>query len=208
MAFIPCAGVTEVAFIGRYQGQDFVTVQYVKKTGGVAMTLAEVTSVAERSLIWWESVGRTLRNASFSMTKIAARALDTDTSPYYEVYPSVGNQAGTRGGLAYLGGTAGCITKQTGVPGRSYRGRTYEGGFVTADVSGAKLTDGYVINLAAGWKSWSDGIKASSSGFFWVVLSRRHNGAPRTVGVGTEAKHLFVDTAPDSQRRRLLGRGA
>jgi len=101
-----------------------------------------------------------------------------------------------------------CISKRTGLAGRSFRGRNYIPGIPeNVRSSPNSLLTTYVTSLVAAWETVN--LAAVDDGWVPVVVSRFSGGAPRTVAVVTPATaFIAVDNTLDSQRRRLPGRGS
>lgn len=101
-----------------------------------------------------------------------------------------------------------CLTKRTGVRGRSFRGRMYLPGIPSTQVDApSRLASSYVASIVAG----AAGLLADmiTGGFPPVVVSWMNNGAQRVTGVATPITSLAPsDNVLDSQRRRLPGRGS
>jgi len=101
----------------------------------------------------------------------------------------------------------GVMTHRTGLRGRNYRGRTYWAGvpkptnpatgvFNSADISALLSAFAWLTN------------SANTGGFDWSVLSKFASGTARAIGLLTPIIAVTADLFMDSQRRRLIGRGA
>ena len=164
----------------------------------------------------WDSTGATRwqlsRKAECLLTQIKTRALDTSSSPVYIfVLPvSRGGAAGSGGALP--GNCTFCLTLQTGLAGRSQRGRIYLPGLSTGDLQAApnqSLVTAARANIyVASLNALVSQIAALSASHKLVVTSYRTGGAWRSSGVNSLVLNAaYADLAVDSQRRRLPGRG-
>jgi len=99
------------------------------------------------------------------------------------------------------GNAALAISWRTARIGRSYRGRTYIGGFSAVQLDNAQnVTTGVASGMATAGLDLIDGLAAV--GQTLCVLSRFLNKVQRAVGVLTEIISVVVNTKVDSQRRR------
>jgi len=92
----------------------------------------------------------------------------------------------------------------SGLTGRSARGRAYMIGLYTA-VPGTDenfAVDGYAAGAVAVWEALPTALVGT--GWTHVIVSRFHDGAPRTTGIFFPVTtYSFVDKRLDSQRGRL-----
>jgi hypothetical protein len=103
------------------------------------------------------------------------------------------------------------------VAGRSFRGRTYLAGFPNnAFVNG--FIDASAANDVTNAYDAIDGL-INAAGGTWGVVSKYHGytqsppkykkvPTPRAEGIFTDIIDNSTDNKPDSQRRRLVGRGS
>jgi hypothetical protein len=101
---------------------------------------------------------------------------------------------------------AAVISFRTSGRGRSSRGRIYVGPLAeNMSEDGLHLNSSYHTTLVAA----ADAIPAIGDGIDWthVVVSFHLNGVAREEGYAQPVTTYLVDTAIDSQRRRLAGRG-
>jgi hypothetical protein len=92
-------------------------------------------------------------------------------------------------------------THRTGLVGRSFRGRTYVGGFTESQSLGNVVNPSSFTAIQSAWNGFVTDMMATIG--TWVVISRFHNGAPRTTGVSqTIISSDFRDSVWDTQRRR------
>jgi len=100
-----------------------------------------------------------------------------------------------------------CASLRTGQIGRSARGRFYWPCLAETQVDGNTVNQAALTNISTALNALKSEI--SDHMFAWVVVSYRHNNAPRTGGpVYFVINNItFTDDTVDSQRRRLPGRG-
>jgi hypothetical protein len=185
----------------------------VQKT--VPFTAADLNVLAN-SFDAWDSTGvnrwQLSRKAECILQSIKTRALDTAASPVF-IYVLPTPRAGAAGsGGALPGNCTFCLTLQTGLAGRSQRGRIYLPGLSTGDLQAAPnqslVTSARAAVYVASLNQLIAQISSLGAGHKLVVTSFRTGGAWRAAGVNSVVLNAgFADLAVDSQRRRLVGRG-
>jgi hypothetical protein len=99
-----------------------------------------------------------------------------------------------------------CVSHRTANRGRSYRGRTFVPGLPESSVLHNTVIPAAVSSIVGAFEDMRAACDAA--GLPLVVVSRRHNNAPRVEGIATVVTAcVTVDPTVDSQRRRLPGRG-
>jgi hypothetical protein len=127
--------------------------------------------------------------------------LATDHEPYGVYFPTTVH-AGGISSPSLPNTTAFCVSKGTGVRGRSYRGRFY----LPAIPEGNRVDTNHMDS------AWVANINTACTGFLAdmitngyppVVISRYTGGSPRTTGIGTLITTLFArDSRLDTMRKR------
>jgi hypothetical protein len=93
------------------------------------------------------------------------------------------------------------VSFRTGHAGRSFRGRTYVPGLVSAGFTDAQhVTTGFATGIHNAFASLISVLNLSS--YALVVLSRYTALALRAVALATEITSIITNTTVDSQRRR------
>jgi len=204
MSFTPASNVARVTIEGTYAGQEVVQVLHYKHTG--AITGANLDDLLSAVQGVWEDDFLPILDANYAVIKYTAVDLTAQSNPVHTLLADPGT-VGAVGGGGLPGNAAVVLTKRTAKSGRAYRGRTYipaiaiskQDGintihttFVSALLSAAAnlITDPAVINFA------------------FSVLSYFLNGSARNPALAEPITALSIDTDIDSQRRRLVGRGA
>jgi hypothetical protein len=202
--YIPFTNCVEVLVNHVYGGQDMDEVHgFLFATDPTASDLVNLNHAVHEA--WFDQLKDTY-STDVTLNAIKSTNLTTSTSPVSTFFPSTDN-IGTLTGNALPNNVAICVSYQTALRGRSYRGRTYHGGLTDAAVDDTThISSTYQTNLAVSYIAFFAQIETDVSGVH-VILSRRNGGAPRTVGAATEVESVSVDLALDSMRRRLAGRG-
>lgn len=202
MTFVPTADTAEVVVKGLVNSQEMRNIYHVDF--GTAVTEALLTAVAELFAGWASDAFADNLSDDASIYEVEARDASTEFG-MSESSTTTLPHAGEIATDASPNNVAICVTWLTGLTGRSYRGRTYLGGlpyddFVNSIINGTRLASILVdmIHLV-------DLVNAE--GWDLVVNSLQTGGAPRANGLNTPITTAAANNYPDSQRRRLPGRG-
>jgi hypothetical protein len=203
--FIPVLHTASVELIfqnGAYLAENCFHVQWSDNFGP-----AQLTGVRNIFIAWDSATGRTGRVPGWALTRVRSKALHT-SSGAIEDYTLPSPQAGTAGGSTQANNVTYAVKFQTGLAGRSQRGRIYVVGLSTTAMASP---NGVVsTTAAAGFVSSYNTLIANliSAGYNLVVTSFRHDGAYRAEGQNSIITTAAVtDSYSDSMRRRLPGRG-
>lgn len=202
--FIPVPNAASCELIYQHAGEINENQFHVTKASPFSLSdLQALRGVADA---WDAATNIAGRVTSASLVRIRTKALDTASSPL-EDYSLPTPRAGSLGGVALPLNVAFCVKLATGLAGRSYRGRWYFG-----NLTSLSLTDAGHISLASatGYANLLATLLANlaAAGYTMSVVSYRTGNAWRTTGVATPiTTAVAVDTAIDSMRRRLPGRG-
>lgn len=202
--FIPTVGAVRTAItLSQAEG----TIQNIFWfTREAAWTQAQREALNTALETWWTTNMKPLTASTWALTIIETVNQDTQNAPssVHIVSPVV---SGNVAGGAYPGGTALCASLRTDLRGRNYRGRSYCGGLPTnIRFSDGTASAAHVANLIAALAALKTVIEGL--GAVWVVVSKYLNNTARPAGLKTPITAVSMDTAFDSQRRRLFGRGA
>jgi hypothetical protein len=154
---------------------------------------------------WWLDVMRPAVSRDLTLTDVTARelveggvaTLETDLLP----------AAGTRDRDAFPGNVTLAVHWGTGLMGRSYHGRTYHLGLPTDQAANSIMLAPALATLLSHYDDLRTGLDSAFVAVDFGVLSTVHLGAPRTTPILTPITGVAIDSALDSQRRRLPGRG-
>jgi len=204
MTFIPTVD-TARATLNFSQGTSLgVNVLWFKRSS--AIVSADLTTLAIDLTNWWDTYGDPTMVASGQLNSIDVIQQDSSTSPsinYAPASPIAGTAAGTG---APLNVTI-VSSFRTANRGRSSRGRFYSYALSETDTNndGVTIGSGLQTALSVMWANLSGFV--APDGWTHVVVSKQLDGVARTAGLAQAITSYIIDTALDSQRRRLLGRG-
>jgi len=202
MPFVPVPNILEV-FIEHsfHDKQGIGWVLHYESTGPV-WTEGSVNELFAQLQAWWNTWMKPLVTADVTLNRIRGRVLTTATSGIGEriISPAI---TGTRSGAAMPANVAFSLKKNTGLAGRSNRGRIYQFGFNEADVTG-NFIQGAVANAFVA--AWTEALLfvGDPDTYGMVVASKFAGNAPRPVGVATDVISIsYSDTRIDTRRDRL-----
>jgi len=204
MTFIPTVD-TARATLNFSQGTSLgVNVLWFKRSSPIVS--ADLTTLAIDLTNWWDTYGDPTMVASGQLNSIDAIQQDSSTSPsinYAPASPIAGTATGTG---APLNVTI-VSSFRTANRGRSSRGRFYSYALSEADTNndGVTIGSGLQTALSVMWANLAGFV--SPDGWTHVVVSKQLDGVARAAGLAQAITSYIIDTALDSQRRRLLGRG-
>lgn len=208
MVYIPCPNVGQIELRGTLDSQPVENVVYML-IKNPPITPAALGTLAMQMGQWWIANALPWLPTNYSFREVYATDLSTATSPA-STWPAENNPGTRPSGIGVLpNSNTLCVSFRTNQRGRSARGRNYWAGLSRSDVTGnvasATLQQGIVSVYEALLTLTGDDTIV----WYWVVLSRYANKAPRPQGLtNTITNVLIVDSTIDSQRRRLPGRGA
>jgi hypothetical protein len=208
MPFVPVPDAAKAALIFHQYGQKLVNTLWFKKSGGWSET--DLNSLATALNSWVVTEMLPIQPPTVTYNGCEAVDMSAAGQEGVSVPVTTGNTGGS--GIAGLPTNVTVAVKfLTGLTGRSNRGRNYYIGLNTTAVTGDSLTTGldalildiynslgsYLVDLAA------DHVVAS----LYSGVDSSGRPIPRTTGVTHTVVTYAMDTALDSMRRRLIGRG-
>lgn len=141
------------------------------------------------------------------LQRIRTRALDSPSSPTEDYHLPV-PRGGSIGGASFPSNVTFAVKLATALAGRSYRGRIYIPSICLGCAGSNQVTPGAQAAYISSLTTLMTNLTAHNANWQLCVASRYNNGAWRTTGVCTPATGWSaVNSALDSQRRRLPGRG-
>lgn len=213
MAFIPVTNCAEVSLEFAQPDGEFA-----ENTWGVQnsapWTLADLTTMGTAFNHWWYTGDGTVtyrgqQPNTCTLIGSVVRDLTTQTSDTVTVPANEASNVGVQTSNFLENGITKAMTARTGLSGRSFRGRTF-----LIQLNAASLASGDPnLFSAASMEDYVDFMEALISAVpaavatcSLVVISRRHNNAPRGTGVTTPIVHYgYHDLYVDYQRRRAPG---
>lgn len=203
MSFIPIPKAVRVSFEFLFAGQTVVfTITIGKNTD---WTAGQMDTLADDMFNWYTDNLKGALNDSIVLKNINVLDQASDTGPSVNS-PITSGGAGTKTGVALPNNCAMCVSFGSALRGRSFRGRAYVAG-IDNDDRDDEVTFTTAIATAIAGAFGVINSYMTVSGAYHAIPSRFHANAPRTTGVITPVSTVRVDTAIDSQRRRLAGRG-
>jgi hypothetical protein len=206
--FIPAPNTALVEMVYTYAGQVIENTFHVQKS--TPFTAGDL-SILANAFDGWDSTGAlkwsTLRNQNCFLQQIKTKALDTIASPVFIFVLPVARPGLTAGSLL-PGNLTFCITLQTGLAGRSQRGRIFFPGLASGQIQGAGaqnlMNTAVANNMVLLVNNLIAAIAALSASHKLVVTSFRINGAWRLVAQNTVVTNAaYANLTVDTQRRRL-----
>jgi hypothetical protein len=204
MAFVPVPQTVKVAVKQAYFGQEVFNVLHFQTVASYTLTdLDELggTAVAAYDTYLKPYMGEHWQIIGATATDISKQDGESFTQPDAPTdYGSL-----TNGPLP--NNAAACVTLHTDKRGRSYRGRIYVPVTDASLITELGLLDStwatHVLTLVAHLMTLPTTLP-----FLLSVVSYYLNKEKRTAGVATLVEAASMDNLFDSQRRRLIGRGA
>lgn len=202
MAFTPTPNVARVAIESILLGQLCVNTLWFENPGAVPYDAGTLTNLIGGVDTWWQTNVLPLLASDYVMNTISAIAQDALDAPAVTL-PVSGAGSALTGSLP--GNVCLTVKFNTQFRGRSGRGRNYVSGIPEAGVVGNAVTQTFNDDLLAAY----DTIPTTINEGTHVVVSFFLDGVARPQGfVQPVISYNIVDRAVDSQRRRLIGRGA
>jgi len=198
MPFQPVPDGIEIVLDATQNTVPVVNVFNVKDTSTHDATLLE--AYANAVLTWWQTNVAPELHQSYVLNAVKVTSLELSTGPQF-ILPVTSSNTGALTGDPVAANAALVISWRTASIGRSFRGRTYQGGMDTVALATAQeVTTGFVSAMALNYANLIDAITAVGGAL--SVLSRFALGVARVAGLLTEITGIIIDTKVDSQRRR------
>lgn len=204
MPFIPGNNVAEVELVFSTPGGTAENTLYFSNNTE-EWDETNLVALAQTVSAWWAAHYQLHQSNSVALREIKATSLETQFSPGI-VYTFGMPDAGSLTSPILPGNVTCAVTFRTLLRGRSFRGRNYWVGLTEEQVAGDQLVSGMAAQLAYDYETLI--AEATADGFTWGVFSRYQGGVARVTGEFTPITATSCDGIIDSQRRRLLGRGA
>jgi len=166
-----------------------------------APSLLQLTQMAQA---WYTACGtlyKAMCTATYNLDYVEARWLDPAGPLIAGVFVPTPPNPGTQSGLSTPANAAAVMSWRTGALGRRFRGRNYLPAISESQQVGSTVTAGYITNATA----LANAIFAFNNGGGSVAVQQV---VASFVGqVLTPVLTVVIDSAIDSMRKRLIGRG-
>lgn len=202
MVFVPIPNVSQHNVNMRWLGQEVQNTFHVQHES--QPTQGMISAVNDVIISWWNTDLAPLISDEVSGVSVIGTDMTEQFGTQFTT-PFPANSEGDVVVASLPSGTSLAISWRTGRSGRSYRGRTFHVGLTEGFVEGNEITTTHRDALYLAYTALLTDL--ATEGTPMVVASRFSNNAPRTTGIATVVTSLVIDTAIDSQRRRLAGRG-
>lgn len=203
MPFIPIPSTIKVELIFSWDGQRCENVFHVRTPN--VINEGELDTVQAIFETWYETYLSDSQHQTVSLLKYVV----SDASQQYgvgkEYAPGLVYQGQITTSPSLPNNVTAAFKWNTGLRGRSYRGRTYHIGLYEETVTGNNIGATYLSGMISVYTQLLGMLDAGSLEL--VVASKFQGNQPRTTGVATKILTVTCDGVVDSQRRRLPGRG-
>lgn len=201
MAFIPVPNVAQANVRATLMGKPVENVLHYSNPTFAPWTEAGIATLAQNIATAWAATMLTALVDDYIFLSVLVTDLEVVGSYTYEhiVTPA---DPGSGVGDPLPANNAICITHRTGLSGKWNRGRTFICGLSDANADGNYLAAASAAYIGGQWAAFMAAMSADDHQL--VIVSKRFNKAPRTVGLA----HFVTSTGLrnnriDSQRRRL-----
>jgi len=205
MAFVPVPDGAKVAVEMSSSGEAVVNTFWFTQAG--TWGVDELEALAEQVWTLYAAFVILRYGSGVSLIKVTATDMRTQFAPQYATdHTPVPGEASS--GVALPNNVAICISKRTGLTGRSTRGRNYFLVQSTENLSGGQSVS---ATFAAAVDTLLEAISTAVNAIDWVevVASFVQNKTPLATALTyVITSRAVVDLTVDSMRRRLPGRGS
>jgi len=209
MPFVPLENGVRVEFVYNQDGQIVENVQYAQFTS--VPDASDMAALGLELAGWWSSDMSGNVSNTVHLVLIRIKGLTTDSEPAIE-YTTGLPLTGAQSGVALPNNVTLAIKFNTGLAGRSFRGRNYFVGLGENQVTGNSLVEATRDAIVDAYETLAASLIGDDLAL--VVLSlfsgvdEEGHPIPREAGVATPVTSFSMDLNTDSQRRRLTGRGS
>lgn len=208
MPFVPVPNTAKVAVLWKQFGQKLVSTLWFEKASAWSSTDLVDLATAVNSWV----VAEVLPHLSDTLNCEGTEARDMSALGAAGVLvPITPAASGAAGGGGMPTNVTAAIKFLTGLTGRSHRGRNFIPGIAPASISADAITSGSQAVFVAMYNALADYLVDLAATH---VVASLYSGigvdgkpTPRPEGVTTPVITYAMDTALDSMRRRLIGRG-
>lgn len=199
MAFQNCPNICEVVYHSTVNAREVANVTHAYKATG--WTAGGVQTLAENMRDAYMAHIAPLLSEDAVLISVSTRDLTTETGAFGLATQVAG--LGSIAGEVLPPSVAMCVTLRTAYIGRSFRGRLYQAGLPLGSVENGVFTAGITAAVEAAWEEMRAHY-TSIVGSQMTILSRWHDKAKRTEGIGQAVTNIQCNTGVDTMRKRKL----
>jgi len=200
MAFVPTPGVAQATL--NYQSNDnTVAINRLYCATATPPTMTDLEEIGDALYDLWAAQVMVNTQADWSLTGIHVRAMNVEEGIQYDdenAYPVQGSLSESVQTPAQLSYT---VTLNTGLVGRSARGRIFAVGVPVGFQQGNRLSDAAQAQLQPVWSLVRSGME--TAGHALQVVSFQEDGVLRAAGRPLPVVSVAVRFPLATQRRRL-----
>jgi len=200
MPFIPFpTGSMESTILYEWNGVPVINTMGWRTNDESAADVSDGTNISDNIASWLTS--SVLPNVCSSLICLSVKTVDLTSATGWTWTTDVG----VAGGVSTESVPNNCalvVTLETGLRGRSFRGRNFFPGLPLADLDSPLE---WKITTVAGFTSFYETLDSdqAAAGYAMEVLSRFSGGAPRAIGVPTPVIAIQAKVPVYTQRGRL-----
>jgi len=204
MSFIPVPNTALARIVGTVDGQLTINTLYFEISGG-GISAVNIQDLAVAVDGWAATQLAPLLSEDW--VYVRTETVDLTALNSFQGVAANGTPGGQEG-EAVPNNVAACVSFNTGVAGRSFRGRNYVPGTPNSVVVLNTIDGAFRANVLVAYAQLI-GAGTFLAGWQWVVASRFTANAPRVSGVTTPVlSTAFRSPYVKSMRSRLVGHGA
>jgi hypothetical protein len=208
MPFVPVPNTAKVALLFTQFGQKLVSTLWFEKAS--AWSSADLTTLATAVNSW--AVANLLAHMNNSVSYNGCEAVDMSAPGSFGAFvPETPAVVGAGADTPLPSNVTAAVKFLTGLTGRSHRGRNFWVGLGSTSISGDTLVTTAQTSILGAYNALGSYLVGLATSH---VVASLYSGIdslgkpiPRTTGVTTPVVSYAMDTALDSMRRRLIGRG-
>ena len=202
MVFVPANGICEVFM--EHSVNDVTNIGWVlhyERSGATSWSVL-FEDLGQYLVNWWDVHMQPLVSTATLLQRVRMRDLTSQNAPIGDY--SIGLPlTGTATGQPASNNVAISVKKNTGLAGKSYRGRIYQLGLTENQVVGNFIDSAYRTALLAAWTE-ALFITGGSAEYGMVLVSKYSAGAPRAAALVNDVTSVsLADTRIDTRRDRM-----
>jgi len=202
MPFIPAAGICEVFM--EHSVNDVLNLgwvlHYEASVGSWGPTAFD--DLGQYLVNWWDVHMQPLVSTGTLLQRVRMRDITSQNAPIGD-YSTGLPITGTATGQPASNNVSLSVKKNTGLAGKSFRGRLFQLGLTENHVVGNFIDSTYRTALLAAWNE-ALFIVGGNADYAMVLVSKYSNKAPRAAGLVTPVTSFsLADTRVDTRRDRM-----